>query len=349
MKIADYLKKDNNNLDVIRLLLASMVIYGHAPCFIDATGRSDFIARILNFTYSGNLAVITFFLISGLLVSNSLFSKKNWKVYLVSRLFRLLPGLIFLSICTFFICMYFTGNSFADYIQNSASYVVNNAKLDIQYEIHNVSFLRENHPLDGKYANSINGSLWTIPLEFKMYLLILGIWFISRNIKSDVIIPVCLCVGIFYPLVSQSLLGGNETLYMIPAFFLGSLLSYYKERICLNIFFPVSLIMIAKSIQYEGISNLCMMLGVALLFVWLAGCGIVRKYSLPHDISYGVYLWGWLVEQLVGYFMPWLHYWGFIAVSLLCTFFIAYISCVFVEEPSQKLCKKICGYMGKSY
>lgn len=104
MKIADYLKKDNNNLDVIRLILASMVIYGHAPCFIDATGRSDFIARILHFTYSGNLAVITFFLISGLLVSNSLFSKKNWKVYLVSRLFRLLPGLIFLSICTFFIC-----------------------------------------------------------------------------------------------------------------------------------------------------------------------------------------------------------------------------------------------------
>ena len=118
MKIADYLKKDNNNLDVIRLLLASMVIYGHAPCFIDPTGRSDFIARILNLTYSGNLAVITFFLISGLLVSNSLFSKKNWKVYLVSRLFRLLPGFTFLSICTFFICMYFTGNSFADYIQN---------------------------------------------------------------------------------------------------------------------------------------------------------------------------------------------------------------------------------------
>ena len=105
--------------------------------------------------------------------------------------------------------------------------------------------------------------------------------------------------------------------------------------------------MIAKSIQYEGISNLCMMLGVALLFVWLAGCGIVRKYSLPHDISYGVYLWGWLVEQLVGYFMPWLHYWSFIVISLLCTFSIAYISCVFVEEPGQKLCKKVCSYMGR--
>ena len=117
LKISDYLIKNNNNLDVIRLLLASMVIYGHAPCFIDATGYSDFLGGILHFTYSGNVAVITFFMISGLLVSNSLFSKKNWKVYLLSRVFRLLPGLIFLSVCTVIICGWFSEKNFLEYIQ----------------------------------------------------------------------------------------------------------------------------------------------------------------------------------------------------------------------------------------
>ena len=117
MKISDYLIKNNNNLDVVRLILASIVIYGHAPCFIDVTGRSDFVAGILNFTYSGNVAVITFFMISGLLVSNSLFSKSDWKVYLLSRVFRLLPGLIFLSLCTVIICGWFSEKNLLEYIQ----------------------------------------------------------------------------------------------------------------------------------------------------------------------------------------------------------------------------------------
>lgn len=346
MKISDYLIKNNNNLDIIRLLLASMVVYGHAPCFIDSTGYSDFFGGILHFTYSGNIAVITFFMISGLLVSNSLFSKKNWKVYLLSRVFRLLPGLIFLSVCTVIICGWFSEKNPLEYIQGGVTYICKNAMLNIQYVISDVSFLRDNHPMNGKYANTVNGSLWTIPLEFKMYLLMLGIWFISRDIKNDFIIPICLCIGIFYPLmVKESVLGSPETLYMIPAFFLGSLLSYYKDRICLNIYFPITLIMISYLIKHEAFSHWCLMLGMTLFFVWLAGCRCVRKYRLPHDISYGVYLWGWPIEQLVGYFMPWLNYYVFILISLACTFFVAYISCVFVEEPSLKCGKKICQYI----
>lgn len=229
LKVDEFLRKENNNLDLIRLILASMVIYGHAPVFVNATGQTDFIAKYLHFTYSGNLAVLTFFLISGLLVSNSLFTKANWKVYIISRIFRLLPGLMFVSLCTIIICSYFSNENFLTYISHSLDYVYKNAILEIQYEINNVSFMRDNYPMP-QYANTINGSLWTIPLEFKMYLMMLGIWFVSRCFAQTKIVLYGLLIGMVYPLfIPESVLGGAETLYMIPAFFMGSILAIEKR------------------------------------------------------------------------------------------------------------------------
>lgn len=183
MKIFEFLAKANNNLDLVRLLLASMVLYGHAPCFIDATGQHDIFGKILQFTYSGNVAVITFFLISGLLVSNSLFTKKNWKLYLISRLFRLVPGLLLVLVCTSLICILFTNSKLDAYVIYSFKYIVGNIFFDFQPEISSVSFLHNNHPLNGRFAEVVNGSLWTISLEFNMYLLVLAIWFLTNIFK----------------------------------------------------------------------------------------------------------------------------------------------------------------------
>lgn len=343
LKVDEFLRKENNNLDLIRLILASMVIYGHAPVFVNATGQTDFIAKYLHFTYSGNLAVLTFFLISGLLVSNSLFTKANWKVYIISRIFRLLPGLMFVSLCTIIICSYFSNENFLTYISHSLDYVYKNAILEIQYEINNVSFMRDNYPMP-QYANTINGSLWTIPLEFKMYLMMLGIWFVSRCFAQTKIVLYGLLIGMVYPLfIPESVLGGAETLYMIPAFFMGSILAIEKKNINLNMYLPISLIILGKCIDHNAIvGNLLVMFGATLIFVWLASCRFLQKFRFSHDISYGVYLWGWPIEQLIGYFFPYLGYYKFLLLSLPVTFLLAYITCVLVEEPSQKLGRKVC-------
>lgn len=318
-----------------------MVIYGHAPVFVNSTGHTDFIAKYFHFTYSGNLAVLAFFLISGLLVSNSLFTKQNWKVYIISRLFRLLPGLIFVSLCTIIICSYFGNENFQIY--HSLEYVYKNAILDIQYEINNVSFMRDNYPMP-QYANTINGSLWTIPLEFKMYVMLLGMWFISKSLEKMKILLLFFCAGIAYPLfITESVLGGTETLYMIPVFFMGSILAYGKKSIDLNIWLPISFIILGKCIANNVvISNWLTVFGVTLIFVWLAGCKFLLKIRLSHDISYGVYLWGWVIEQMIGYFFPYFGYYKFLLLSLPVTFCVAYITCILAEEPSQKLGLKIC-------
>ena len=60
MKLSELLKKENNNLDVFRLVAACMVIYGHAYAVVPQAGHVDVVARLLGHDYSGSLAVKIF-------------------------------------------------------------------------------------------------------------------------------------------------------------------------------------------------------------------------------------------------------------------------------------------------
>ena len=77
MLLSNVLKKENNNLDIFRVVAAVMVIYGHAYALLPIDGQKDIVGRLLVFDYSGSLAVKIFFFLSGLVVTNSLIEKKD--------------------------------------------------------------------------------------------------------------------------------------------------------------------------------------------------------------------------------------------------------------------------------
>src|SRR6187551_1901956 len=97
MKISNFLNKENNNLDLIRILLASTVILGHT---IAINGQTSYWIDPINYffpiTYSGALAVKIFFFISGLVVTNSFLNKNSLTYFIISRIFRIMPALLFL-------------------------------------------------------------------------------------------------------------------------------------------------------------------------------------------------------------------------------------------------------------
>ena len=64
MRLSDLLQRDNNNLDIFRLIAAALVIYGHAYAIAPQEGHSDVLARLLGYDYSGSLAVKLFFFLS---------------------------------------------------------------------------------------------------------------------------------------------------------------------------------------------------------------------------------------------------------------------------------------------
>ncbi len=84
MTLHDVLRRENNNLDLFRLIAAYLVIIGHAYALAPQAGQQDPILRLLGFDYSGSMAVKLFFFLSGLVVVNSLLDKRDvaYGVYL---------------------------------------------------------------------------------------------------------------------------------------------------------------------------------------------------------------------------------------------------------------------------
>src|SRR5260370_27283553 len=102
MKLQYVLEKRNNNFDLLRLLAALAVIYGHAYSISPSGEKRDFIQKVLAFETSGSLAVKFFFLLSGLVVTNSVISNPSLGRFAVSRSLRLFPALIVcVCVCTF--------------------------------------------------------------------------------------------------------------------------------------------------------------------------------------------------------------------------------------------------------
>ena len=100
MLLNQILNSKNNNFDLLRLLAALLVIYGHASGLVHVPNlvNSDFVASLLQFDYSGSLAVKFFFMLSGLLVTTSFIAKPQVGEFIIKRAARILPGL-FVCLC----------------------------------------------------------------------------------------------------------------------------------------------------------------------------------------------------------------------------------------------------------
>ena len=218
MKLSDLMSRGNNNLDLIRVVLALMVIVGHVPAFkIVSDNYVDYVTQFFDFTYSGAAAVKAFFFISGLLVTNSLLKKGDWREYLVSRVFRIWPGLLFVSLCCFVFGFLITTQP-ETYFSSAWKYVVKNLYMDIQYTLPSVSFISETTSHGGKYSTTVNGSLWTIPWEVKMYIILLAVYLLAKNFRaSKTILTIAFSFFTISPLIMNSPLMGGHILQPVSS------------------------------------------------------------------------------------------------------------------------------------
>ncbi|MGQ6452431.1 acyltransferase family protein [Serratia sp. IR-2025] len=160
--IEKFIKRDNNNLDLIRIMCAYFVIYAHAFALSPADGSNDILYKItlLGYVSFGGVAVKTFFLISGLLVTNSLLSNGNVLNYISSRFFRVFPAYaVTVIISAVIIGPWLSNLNIESYFSSHDvwGYIYKTLRLDVQYNLPGVF-------VDNKLS-AVNGSLWTIPME----------------------------------------------------------------------------------------------------------------------------------------------------------------------------------------
>lgn len=326
---------EQNNFLLLRLLAASLVIYGHsfwmagkhcAQCF-------DISQAWFHYRYSGELGVHVFFAVSGFLVFASFDRSRDLSRFITARALRIFPGLI--------LCVVVMVLVVGPLMTTEPLYQYFASPKTLEYLWSNGSLYRMVGDLPGVFAsnpspNIVNGPLWTLPIESRFYLLVavLGAMGCSSkrwtaNATVIAVWAMTLAVPEFVPMI-----GSDPTYHRLGAFFAaGSLLYINRYAITLDARI-LGLLIICAICSYQS-TTFDFACGVVLTYAvfWIA---FARKIAVPafvRDYSYGIYLYGWPVGQILVQKFPTLGPYSLCACTLAITWPIAAASWFLVEKP----------------
>jgi peptidoglycan/LPS O-acetylase OafA/YrhL len=346
MIVSFILKKKNNNLDFFRLILALMVIIGHSPIL---NGSSNFwvdpITVFFNFTDSGSLAVKIFFFISGLVVTNSLIINKKPYQFLISRFFRIIPAYIIVLCSTVFVIgPLVTSLSMTDYFNSEQIliYIKNNILLNIMYELPGVF-------ISNPYPRTVNGSIWTLSYEIGCYIVLFLVYLILRNKRKllyNLIILTVIIEGFSPVKILFPWLINNSDINLLPASFaFGCFFAINADVIKIDIFSVIAMVLLYNIFSNSPYAGLIFILMSCIIVLYLSYNPFFKRFNPKYDISFGVYLWGFVIQQTL------YHYTGHIYVGLHCLFSViismnlAFLTHFLIEKPFIRLGK----YLGSLY
>ena len=345
----------DNAFGMMRLLLAGVVIVSHAfplggwgP---DPTG--DFLPGEVSI---GFLALLAFFVMSGYLVTTSA-RRTTTLSYLWHRCLRIFPAfwvvLVFGAVIVGPLAWLRAGHGLAGYWTltegGPVSYVLRNLSIFIfQYGIHDLF-------LDSPYGDLahqpvINGSIWSIYFEVRLYLTIAILAALKVLVRARWLVPLGACVAIasvflvdwvpeLVPVV-HGLFGPIWGARLAGVFLLGATAALYPEYVKLDgRLAAIAAVVAVQTLAIDGfvlIGDVCF----AYVILWLCFRAPVWARRLPgrHDISYGVYLYAFPIQLLLtAYGIPKLGFLPYVAITVALTVPLALMSWLMVERPALRL------------
>lgn len=326
-----------NNFDAVRILAASAVIYGHAHP-LTATPDVLFMGNSIQ-----SFAVKVFFVVSGYLVARSWASDANALRYLAKRCLRIFPALFLLLLLTTFVLgPLLTSLPVDEYLSSAGSwlYLLYNAALYPAYGLPGVFATTP-------YPNAVNGSLWSLPAEFMMYLVFPVIYALGRMLGRQLMLlffTLLLCASSLYfirivpvgdPIIFYGT-GMHSVLDVGPYFFLGSVFSLTRLKNTLNAATAVFMAGIALFYQPETALlreiYLYVLTPYCVLSLATASSPILQDAGRWGDPSYGIYLYGWPFQQMALHFIPNLSAIGNTLIALPLAALAAYASWHLIEH-----------------
>jgi peptidoglycan/LPS O-acetylase OafA/YrhL len=330
-----------NNFHLIRLGAALLVLFAHSFHLLRRAGEEP-IGRWFVWLDASLLGVAIFFFVSGFLVARSWDTRRSLAGFLTARALRIAPALwLVLAISVFCLGAVFTSLPLAEYLRNADTkkYLVLNAVLYTHYLLPGVF---ESNPVPG-----INGSLWTIPLEVVLYL-ILGVagWIgflsphaaVRRAYERVVRYPlVSAALILFALLLVNKVLRTGAQYYSLAGYFLFGVLSYrFRQMIGWRFDHVALLVVITVAAAKTWAGPILLPIALAYAILTLA---LHPMFRMPvtwlhrHDYSYGAYLYGFPVQQTLialGVRDPMLLFVCCIPLTLCC----AALSWHLVERPA---------------
>lgn len=340
-RLDSILQRDRNSFDLVRMFAAMSVVFGHAFALHPAGGKYEPVSWFFDFTYSGALAVDVFFFLSGILITSSFCQSRSIVRFIAMRLARIWPGLaLCLVVTALLVGPLLTSHPASSYFAtgDAYGYILKNIRLqEMAYLLPGV--------FEGNYYKDIvNGALWTLPIEIRCYLmvLVLGLLGAFRNTWWSIIATIALAalaVSNHLAIYRFFLVMELATARMPLMFALGMLC--YVNRASIRIDWRLSLVAITIASTFKT-----SLVGIAAFYFFVLNTILVlgafrpsRFLKLPGDYSYGVYIYGFVVQQCVASFFPELTSYSSLLLSLPLSILCAVVSWHLVERPALELAR----------
>jgi peptidoglycan/LPS O-acetylase OafA/YrhL len=340
-RLEDRLRDRRNNFDVLRLLAASFVLFSHSYALV---GHPEPFADVSGWTF-GEIGVVMFFAMSGFLIAKSWNEQPNLAPFSAKRGLRLLPALILaVSVTVFVVGPIFTVLPLSSYFSDPTTwlYLVRCAFLITFFGT--LPGVFETNP----YPDAVNGSLWTLPVEACCYALAAALGSLGLLRRSGILLAfsvlLVLCVTPLSPISiapAGGTTGGNLSLVILlgATFVLGNLAYSLRSRLHLSWTIAAVLMVLWIVTWGGGWSRATGVLAIAFSVLVLAfrTPAWLRRLTAPGDVSYGIYVYAFPVQQSVAAI------WGAIdplvmmAIAFPVTYVLAFLSWRLVERPALAL------------
>ncbi|WP_293895878.1 acyltransferase [Flavobacterium sp.] len=332
-----------NNFDFLRLLFSTLVIVSHSFALTNNNNKEIFLVITDNQISLGTFSVKCFFIISGYLVFSSLKRSENLREYIWKRMIRIFPALMVALLLTLLLmALLYTGEGNILNHDDFWRYLYRN--LGLYHVKFFVGGVFEKNP----YPRAINGSLWTISYEFTMYLSLLLFFYFKRKLPQILLLAAAFIILFSLANFAQHFLDeiiskfylDSQDLYDLGCYFIaGSFLASinfekFKHKKPLLLLGIILLIVATKMGRFQ-------FFGYLLLPLIILGFGLLKTLYIKSigqkigDISYGVYIYGFLVQQTLLYFFD-LGTYELMLTSLLITMFLGYFSWHLIEKRALK-------------
>lgn len=291
------------------------------------------------------VAVELFFLISGMLITASWFRSRSMEDFIYKRVLRIYPAfitaIIFSAALIWIWCPEFR-NTVA--IRGWGQSLIHDSLFLTHGSLVGHGIFAAN-PFQGE----ANGSLWTINIEFSCYLLVavLGMFCVFKH--RTALLTIGAAIWIYY--VAGLRFGGyTQRPYgrFLTFFLAGMLVWLYRDKVRFSPRIALCcLIAIVASANLRPVFSAIFPIAGSYIILWIGLQPSARfvRWTDDRDLSYGVYLFAFPIEQVVAS-IPALRSPGIIlGIALPIALALAAVSWRFIERPALRLkSRKFCDY-----
>ncbi|MDR1152039.1 MAG: acyltransferase [Bifidobacteriaceae bacterium] len=292
----------NNALNLVRLMLAAVVIVDHTFPITRGVASPHVGPETL-----GGWAVIGFFIVSGYLITGSRTSRP-FAEYLAHRVARIFPGyLVCLGVITF--------------VAAPIAYLADHGSLDgffstdtkppmflwLNFTLHQGPVDVSGTPAGVPYPGVWDGALWSLWYEFMCYLVVgFAFCFAAVRRRSGLVLAIGYAVSVVVMRFHMTVLPyvDNSTdiyffINLLPFFLAGAVLFHLRHHLRYSVVGAILAAGIAlAAIIYVPVCGphlAAPFLGYVLL--WLGTVLPCPALIRREDISYGLYIYGFVVQQ----------------------------------------------------